>query len=227
MDNKEFTPAVQPYVRTRRSAAARAAAAAAQAQSQNPGAQSVAQAAYMQQVAAEQAPAVHKHTAEQTLTAPVVYDPSNRELRAPSVKPVSFSSAGKGIAARSRGRFNLFSILLGIASGILLYILHKQNHLLSGTIVTDYSTEFTAILCVLCGGALGLIGSLILFPIYKRLSSSLPVYATLLFLPVLLFYLMPLMIKGGQFIFTLIGVAIYIIVTGIVLFLAWASLCGG
>lgn len=225
MDNKEFTPAVQPYVRTRRSAAARAAVA--QSQIQNPGAQSVAQAAHMQQAAAEQAPAVHKHTAEQTLTAPVVYDPSNRELRAPSVKPVSFSNAGKGIAARSRGRFNLFSILLGFASGILLYILHKQNHLLSGTIVTDYSTEFTAILCVLCGGALGLIGSLILFPIYKRLSSSLPVYATLLFLPVLLFYLMPPMIKVGQFVFTLIGVAFYIIFIGIALFLTWTSLCGG
>lgn len=229
-ENKDYTPTVQPYVRTRRSAAARAAAAAAaaQAQMQNPEQPAAAQAAYIpQQADAMQAPAVRKRSAEQALTAPVVYEPSDRDLRMPSVKPVSFSSAGKGAAAHSTGRLIFFSILLGIVSGVLLLVLHEHNHILGRTDVTDYGEVGMTIHCLVWGGVLGFVYSMILSPFHKRLSSSMPIYAMLLFLPFLLYRLTPLLCMGNMLIIGLVEAVIGLIGAAIGLFLAWTFLCGG
>ena len=227
MDNREnqeqksFTPAAEPYVRPRRSAAARAAAMQAQ--------QPAAPAAYMrpEQAAAEQTTAIRKRSAEQALTAPVVYEPAGRDLRMPSVKPVELKNEGKGFAARSKGRFIFISILLGVASGLFLLLLNDHNRLLFGSGVRSYGDVGMVAHCLIWGGVLGFVCALILSPIYRKLPSSMPIYAMLLFLPVLLYLLTPLMVQGTELVIALIGAAISLIGGAIGLFLVWTFLCGG
>lgn len=219
MDNKEFKPAVEPYVRTRRSAAARAAAA--QAQSQNPGQQAATQ--YIPQ---EQAKAAHRRSEEQALTAPAVYEPGGWDLCMPSVKSIEFRNAGNGRAAHSMGRFIFFSILLGIASGILLLVLHEQNQLLGGTDIGNYDEVGMTIHCLIWGGVLGLVYGLVISNFLRKVSDSLPLYAMLLFLPVLLFMITPLLAIVNELIKPIIYVLLYFAAVIIGLFFVSSFLCG-
>ena len=222
-DFKDYTPATEPVVRTRHRATAPYAQAA---QAQQPAAVPAGY-ARPEQMGNMQAPAVRKRSSEQTLTAPVVYEPSGRELRAPSVKPVQFSDLGKGLASRSGTMFVLLSIVLGIASGIFLLWLNGNNGLLNGTDISEYGDGGMTAHCLIWGGILGLLYGLILTPIYHRLRSALPAYAALLFLPVLHFLLTPLMYAGTELIIALVGAVISLIGGAIGLFLVWTFLCGG
>ena len=190
---------------------------------------SFAPAAYMrpQQTAAEQTAIIRKRSAAQALTAPVVYEPSGCELRTPSVKPVAFQDGGKGRAAHSVRRFIILSILLGVASGILLLVLHEQNQLLSGTDVSHYDEVGMTIHCLVWGGVLGLVYSMILSFFLSKVSDSLPLYAMLLFLPVLLFMLTPLLTIANELIKPVIYVLLYLAVLFIGLFFGFSFFCGG
>lgn len=255
MDNRnsnESMPSVTPYVRTRRSAAARAAAQAAAAQNaaaqaaaaQNAAAQNAAaQAAAAQnaavqapaapagfvpaqQPAPDQAPAVRNRAVQDALTAPVVYDPGDRELRMPSVEPVKLNAGGSGRGARSSGKFMVISILLGVLSGLFLFYLNEQNGLLSTTDFYHYE-DFAKILhCVLWGGVFGLLFSLIFSRPYRRMGSVMPLFAVMLFFPLTLYLLMPLLCMGSALVVALIGAAISLIGAGIGLFLVYSFLCG-
>lgn len=225
MDNKDYKPATEPVIRTRhRNPALYNQAAQAQAQQQAAVPTGYVRPDHMGDM---QTPAVRKRSSEQVLTAPVVYEPSGRELRAPSVKPVQFSDLGNRIASRSAVVFVLISIVFGVASGIFLLWLNGNNSILNGTDISSYGDGGMTAHCLIWGGVLGLLFGLILTPIYHRLRSSLPAYAALLFLPVLHFLLTPLMYAGTELIIALVGAVISLIGAAFGLFIVWTFICGG
>ena len=222
-DFKNYTPATAPVVRSRQRSAA-----AAQAAMQAPAAPAAPmQAAYASAASAAQAPTVRKRSADRSLSEPITYEPRRDELRSPTVEPVVFQDPTRGLAERSGGLMMFISTLMGIASGILLLVLNDANGLLRGTGVTDFGDTGMVIHCLLWGGILGFVCSLIYSTFFEKLPSALPVYASMLYMPVLMYLLTPLMCLGTELVIGIVTFIIGLIGAGIALFLAWTFICGG
>lgn len=220
-DFKSFKPATEPVVRSRQRSAAAAAAAQAPAA---PTAEGYAQ----QQPTGDVQTPMRKRTIDRSsLAAPIVYEPQRRELLSPSVKPVLFKESGNGIGDRNTTAMVVISTLLGIASGGLLLFLNGQNGLLRGTNVTDFGDVGMVIHCLVWGGILGLLCGLLFSTVYEKLPSALPVYAAMLYMPVLMFVLTPLMCMGTELVIAIVGFILSLIGAGIALFIGWTFLCGG
>ena len=81
--------------------------------------------------------------------------------------------------------------------------------------------------CLIWGGILGFVCSLIYSIFFEKVSSVLPVYASMLYMPVLLFFLMPLMCMGTELVITIVSAILGLIAGIFGLFIAWTFLCGG
>lgn len=231
-DLKTYTPATAPVIRSRQRSAA--AAQAAMQAPETPVAQAApaapmqaAAAAFSQPLRDTQAPTMRKRSAGRSLSAPIIYEPRRDELPTPTVAPVAFHESNRGLSERSAGVMMFISTLMGIASGILLLVLNDSNGLLRGTGVTDFGDTGMIIHCLLWGGILGFVCSLIYSIFYEKLPSALPVYASMLYMPVLMFFLMPLMCLGTELVIGIVTFIIGLIGAGIALFLAWTFICGG
>ena len=159
------------------------------------------------------------------LAAPrTVYEPRRASLRTPSVKPVTFEDTVVGKVFRRNWVFILFSILIGIASGVLLLMLNEKNDLLSTIGAEGMEVVFY---CLGWGLGLGWLYGFLITRFYRKLSYVLPVYATLLYMPVLLFILLPLLIKFTLVILGIVGGLLYLTFIGFMLFWMWSYFCGG
>ncbi|MBR5287538.1 MAG: hypothetical protein IKU34_02970, partial [Clostridia bacterium] len=180
------------------------------------------------QAGEEQAPAVRKRSADRSsLAAPIVYEPRRSELRSPSVKPLEFADERKGIGDRSTGVLLVISTLLGVASGGLLLFLNGQNGLLRGTGATQFGDTGMIFHCLIWGGILGLLVGLIMSIFYEKLPSTLPIYAAMLYMPVLMMLLMPLMCMGTELVIAIVSFILGLIGAAFALFIGYCFLCGG
>ncbi len=141
--------------------------------------------------------------------------------------PAGQAEAPMPMRKRSTGFLMFICIVAGIVSALLLIAINGENGLLNHTDATDFGEVGMVIHFLVWGGILGFVFSLLASFFYTRLSSALPVYAAMLYLPFLLFVLTPLMCMGTELVIAIVGAIIGLIGAAIGLFLAWAFLCGG
>ncbi len=192
------------------------------AQMQNP-----AQAAYAQMEQDGFAPAARKRTQERVLSAPVVFEPKGGELRTPSVKAAEFKELSASTGERSMGIYIVIAILMGIASGVFLLWNNGSSGILMQKGLQGYSDGGLIAFCLIWGGVLGLLYGLVLSFVHVNLPSGLPTYAALLFLPLLMLLLTPLMATAVELLIALVQAVLGLIGAGIGLFLVWTFVCGG
>lgn len=128
-------------------------------------------------------------TAASNLKAPTVYNPTHQSLRSPSVKTVTFNDEVKTIPERSMMNLSLITAILGFFAGIALLSFDKSSTQLSHGILRSYSEGALSAHCLVYGTLVGLVYGMVIFPIYRNMENPLPIYATFLFLPLILFYL--------------------------------------
>ncbi|MBR6571404.1 MAG: hypothetical protein IKK75_13220 [Clostridia bacterium] len=160
----------------------------------------------------------------QPLVRPVTYDPTVTSYDQPKVKPVSYEDEEKNKNHFLLLGFMVVGIVVGLLSGIVVRMIPNAVNGMQYELY--YGDGALTAHCLIYGAVLGALLSLILYPIYSKMKHVLPVYACLLFIPVLLFILTPVLGWLTEMVFAIIKVILGLLAAGVVLFIAYSWFCG-